>query len=432
MKKKVVLDLTRLSNRKSHATPTGIDRVEFAYLKHFLECDLVDLTFVVARGASIRFYSRKFGEKIADFITDAWSSEEKKDERVSEAFQKVVGFLEGEPVTALGAHGKSFLERSSWLNEIRNEFCLLLSDRIGPVNDGVYINVGHTNLHSNALTEWLKQAGIVSCMMVYDLIPIDFPEYNMPGQDLIHEKRMRCVSEYATHVIAISCYTQECIESFFRKNGLRVPETSVIWIGLEEAISLATTDDKYSYLDSSSSYFVILGTLEPRKNHLLILNLWRSLCEEFGTAAPKLVVVGRRGWENGSIIAMLDRCRQIEDVVIEAPGLSDQEVSGLLKHCCGVLVPSFVEGFSYPVVEAIAKGVPVLASDIAVHKEVSAGRATLLDPLDGRAWKMEVLALWKNKEENRIAASVVTPHPFLDERMKWFRHFEEVQRILEL
>ena len=55
-------------------------------------------------------------------------------------------------------------------------------------------------------------------------------------------------------------------------------------------------------------YFIMCGTLEPRENHLLILHVWRDLITQFGRAAPKLLLIGERGWENEHIIDLLDRC----------------------------------------------------------------------------------------------------------------------------
>ncbi|WP_163778702.1 glycosyltransferase family 4 protein, partial [Proteus mirabilis] len=68
--------------------------------------------------------------------------------------------------------------------------------------------------------------------------------------------------------------------------------------------------------------FVACGTIEPRKNHLLLLHLWRALAERLGAATPRLVLVGRRGWEAENIVDMLERCPAIREHVVEVSGLS--------------------------------------------------------------------------------------------------------------
>src|SRR5581483_8051415 len=129
-------------------------------------------------------------------------------------------------------------------------------------------------------------------------------------------------------------------------------------------------------------YFVCVGTIEPRKNHLLLLNVWRRLAERLGAAAPRLVLVGQRGWENEQVIDMIERSPAVRGLVEERNDLSDAAMAKLLA---GALAPSFGEGYGLPLVEALALGVPALASDIPAFREVAGGVAELLDPLDGPA-----------------------------------------------
>jgi hypothetical protein len=64
-------------------------------------------------------------------------------------------------------------------------------------------------------------------------------------------------------------------------------------------------------------YFVICSTIEPRKNHLLILQVWRELVQREGAGAPKLVIVGGRGWKFEAVAALLDRSPVLRGHVIE-------------------------------------------------------------------------------------------------------------------
>jgi glycosyltransferase involved in cell wall biosynthesis len=133
-------------------------------------------------------------------------------------------------------------------------------------------------------------------------------------------------------------------------------------------------------------YFVCLGTIEARKNHLLLLTLWRRLVEERGADAPHLVLIGKRGWENEQVIDMLERCPSLQGVVHEHNALPDEEVVRFLKGARALLFPSFAEGYGLPLSEALSLGVPAICSDIAVFREIGGGIPVLLDPLDGIAW----------------------------------------------
>ena len=139
-------------------------------------------------------------------------------------------------------------------------------------------------------------------------------------------------------------------------------------------------------------YFVCVGTIEPRKNHLLLLNIWRRLAEET-PSPPKLVLVGARGWENEQTFDVLDRGGFTRPHVYEVSGLSGDGLIQLLANARAVLMPSFAEGYGLPVVEALSLGTPVVASDIPVFAEVSQGCALLRHPLDGIAWRNTILAL---------------------------------------
>ena len=186
-------------------------------------------------------------------------------------------------------------------------------------------------------------------------------------------------------------------------------------------------------------YFVILSTIEPRKNHLLLLQLWQRLVESMGDAAPRLVVIGRRGWENEVVFRLLDRMGGASGGsggsgrsgrsghVAECAGFDDAALSSLLRGARALLSPSFAEGYGLPVAEALALGTPVIASDIAAHREVAAGRAELLDPLDGAAWQRAIVEHAaepspRNVAQRKLAAGFQAP--------EWGTHFSRALAVL--
>jgi glycosyltransferase involved in cell wall biosynthesis len=175
-------------------------------------------------------------------------------------------------------------------------------------------------------------------------------------------------------------------------------------------------------------YFVALGTIEPRKNHLLLLNLWRQFAATLGAAAPRLVVVGRRGWENENVLDMLERCSAIDGLVRETGALPDREVATLLRGARALLFPSFAEGFGLPLAEALALGVPAIASDLVALREVGGNVPDYLDPLDGPAWRAGILdyaradSVARRAQLGRLGAW---------KPPAWSDHFAAVDRLLE-
>jgi glycosyltransferase involved in cell wall biosynthesis len=139
-------------------------------------------------------------------------------------------------------------------------------------------------------------------------------------------------------------------------------------------------------------YFICVGTIEPRKNHLLLLNLWRSMAESLPhDTIPRLVVVGRRGWENEQVIDMLERCTALQGHVEELNGCSDQRMQGLLQHARALLLPSFAEGYGMPVAESLSAGTAVICSDLPALREAGGGVPDYVDPLDGPSWRAHIL-----------------------------------------
>jgi glycosyltransferase involved in cell wall biosynthesis len=147
----------------------------------------------------------------------------------------------------------------------------------------------------------------------------------------------------------------------------------------------------------------VCGTIEPRKNHLLRLNVWRELAS--GGRAPKLVVVGKRGWLNENVVDMITRCPALAGHVIETAGLSTPGLRHLMSGARALLMPSFGEGFGLPVAEALVAGVPVIASDLDVFREVGGDAPDYLHPLDGLGW-LQAIRDYSEPDSPRRAASL--------------------------
>ena len=119
-----------------------------------------------------------------------------------------------------------------------------------------------------------------------------------------------------------------------------------------------------------------------------------------GTETPKLLLIGRRGWENENIIDMLERCPALTGVVREYADLPDDAVAGLLQGARALLFPSFAEGYGLPLAEALALGVPAICSDLPALREVGGDAPDYLSPLDGLGWRHFILGF--AEEDSRL------------------------------
>ena len=139
-------------------------------------------------------------------------------------------------------------------------------------------------------------------------------------------------------------------------------------------------------LPPEGPYFVTVGTIEPRKNHALLLDVW----EKLGPKGPMLLICGSRGWNNDAVFARLDSLGP------EVAGLSDGALASLVKGAQGLLFPSHAEGYGLPAIEALQLGTPVMCSNMATFREILANKAQYIDDSDHKLWE-ECVKEWSQR-----------------------------------
>jgi glycosyltransferase involved in cell wall biosynthesis len=123
-----------------------------------------------------------------------------------------------------------------------------------------------------------------------------------------------------------------------------------------------------------NEYILMVGTIEPRKNHIGAL---RALSIP-GVDLP-LVIVGRRGWEWEPVVETISRLH-LGSRAHEVGFLPDHLLPSVYASASVVLYPSWYEGFGLPVLEGLASGAPVVASDLPVFREIGDGHIEFVDP----------------------------------------------------
>ena len=340
--------------RLFHAVPTGIDRVEMAYAAHLLAHEALRTSFVLALPGGIwGRVPHRHAEALLTALAQRWGSATRTGPAPVRALSRVVA------AALLNAASRA---------------CGAAPPPGGPA---VYLNVSHQHLDRSATVRsilgWSRARLVV---MVHDLIPIVFPEYSRPGQADRHRRRIATVMRLADGILVNSVSTREAL-------AVQLPDSTAPVLVVP--LGVATAPPPAGAEPPRVPYFVSLGTIEPRKNHLMLLHAWRHLVQD-GGAVPRLYVIGRRGWENEMIVDLLERCAPIRPFVHEYNDLPDGAVRALLRGARALLMPSFAEGYGLPLAEAMAEGVPVLCSDLPAHRETGGDVVEYLDPLDGPAW----------------------------------------------
>jgi len=245
-----------------------------------------------------------------------------------------------------------------------------------------YINVGHSNLTRRVLGAVKFAKGDIT-ILLHDMIPLDFPEFQKAGRAEEFRKRMERVSRFADQVICISGAARGRVEHHLESFG-RVPPIVSAPIGA--VIVPPRAAELPSDLDLEAPYFVAVGTIEPRKNIGFLLDLWG----EMGPDAPQLYLCGSRGWGCEDVFRRLDSG---VPKVTELSGLSDGALSALISCARALLFPSLAEGFGLPPVESLALGTPVIANDLPSLREVLANRVVYVDVANPYSWIERIQAI---------------------------------------
>ena len=286
----------------------------------------------------------------------------------------------------------------------------------------VLLNPGHSGLDRESYGKLIQTRKLAPVFVVHDLIPMTHPEFGRPGERDKHLARMERVFELGRAVVTNSQATLDALSAFAAQSGKRLPPSTAALLGPGKRANASHGRMK------SDPYFVMLGTIEPRKNHWLLLQVWRRLVERLGDRAPRLVLIGQRGWECENVVDMLERCEALRGVVTELSACSDSELSNYLHHARALLFPSFAEGYGMPVLEALAQGVPVIASALPVFREFAGKIPEYIDPLDGQRW-LETIMAYTGPHSALRKAQLHRLAGF--EPPTWKNHFARVDRLLE-
>ncbi len=232
--------------------------------------------------------------------------------------------------------------------------------------------------------------------VVYDLLPIRFPQYVLPEGPAWFRKWVLRAIDVSDGLLCISRAAADDLHDFIRSVE---PESLVLdrlgyWhLGsdfAQSAVVDAHPTDRVLSATSGCS-FLMVGSLEPRKNHALALDAMELLWAR-GVEAS-LCIAGKPGWMVDDLIARLsdhpESGRRLH--YIERP--TDKELGACYARSAALLFPTAGEGFGLPLVEAARFGTPILASDIPVLHEIAGDHATYFR-LGSAAELADVLETW--------------------------------------
>ncbi|MGO9135392.1 MAG: glycosyltransferase family 4 protein [Methylovirgula sp.] len=260
------------------------------------------------------------------------------------------------------------------------------------------------------LCERAAAQGTNLIVLFHDLIPLTHPQFT--GHDF--SGRYADMLRLPAHFIVTTPFNQAELE---RVRAEIVPgaQTSVSVVLLAHEFPGAKRNERGVPVSkrleklAGRPFALCVGTVEIRKNHLLLLAVWNELTAELGDALPILVIAGRRGWKVDAVLRKLDAaCETPGSRVVFVEGPDDCDLRWLYSAADFTVFPSLFEGWGLPVGESFWFGkacaasntssIPTVGRDLCVYfspekpEEMKAAIRLLLDPAVRQSWEAKIAA----------------------------------------
>lgn len=255
------------------------------------------------------------------------------------------------------------------------------------------------------------QLGLKYLHLIYDLIPIRRPEFVADTQFGVEFERFLLNTIKSAHALAtISRFVAQDLEDYCEEKQL--PKRRIVPVPLATQAVSATatfTPRLQPFVGQGQRFALMVGTLQPRKNHAWAHKLWEQVVDAYGDDAPALVFAGQLGWGYEEMLRNLKADSKLWNrkiFFLEAP--TDGELVWLYENCMFTVLPSLYEGWGLPIGESFSFGKYCLTSNCTAIPE-AAGDLGFTAPLnDSELWVAEIGKLLRN------------PH-YLEERSRRIR-----------
>lgn len=225
------------------------------------------------------------------------------------------------------------------------------------------------------LAERLKRDGVGIISVVYDLIPLTHPQFCDAGLVKVFNHWFDWIARTADGYMAISTTIRDQVrEELVRRIGEQQAQErwfDYFHLGSELDLvdpNIKVDQDLQRMLEKPEPVFLMVSTIEPRKNHAYLLDAFERAWASGSQA--RLCIVGKIGWKCEALIERIERHPQLNKRLFMFNSLSDQSLEHAYQHATALVFPSYVEGFGLPLVEAMQRGLPAMGSDIAVFREI--------------------------------------------------------------
>ena len=277
-----------------------------------------------------------------------------------------------------------------WLDR-KNAAALQRSEPMDIVDGDIFLLLDSSwHLDFYDLAERLKARGASIISVVYDLIPLTHPQFCDAGLTKVFERWFDWIARTADGFVCISrTVEQDVRQAVNTRQGAELADSRLydhFYLGSE--LDLATRDTELDpalqeVFSGSMPVYLMVSTIEPRKNHAYLLDAFERLWAR-GVEA-RLCIIGKVGWKSEELIGRIQHHPELNRRLFIFNRLNDSGLEYAYAHARALVFPSHAEGFGLPLVEAMQRGVPVMASDIPVFREIGDDYVAYFDLADPEA-----------------------------------------------
>lgn len=222
----------------------------------------------------------------------------------------------------------------------------------------------------------LVAAGVHRVVFVHDVMPVVHPEWFTPHHRAVFRSWLEAHLDHSERFLTNSQRTADDLRAVARERG-RDLDVTVVPLGADPPV--ATPRPVVSPV-VAGRFLLVVGTIEPRKNQRVVLDVFDRLRDRHDDLS--LVLVGKEGWMVDELVARIRRHPERGRRLDWLGGVDDEQLAWLYDHAFLVVAPSFYEGFGVPVVEALARGCAVIVSTGGAQPEAAGGATELFEPED--------------------------------------------------
>ncbi len=253
--------------------------------------------------------------------------------------------------------------------------------------------------------------GGVVAQVVFDLIPLTHPETYSSKFVRLYKARLDAACRKAHVFLGISKAVQTEIEAYVTRTIERSTPAAFEHFRLGSGLDLARAISPVSAAATTAGTagthrFLVVGTLEPRKRHGLVLDAFERYWAAGGTAA--LIIVGAVTWRNEALLTRLDTHPERDRRLVVLRAASDADLDHLYRSSTALVFASVAEGFGLPIVEAATRGLPAICTDLPVLREVARPDTRFFPADDVAALAAQIDAVCQEPPAARIATPWLT------------------------